>query len=247
MSIAGMLAIRKKISRETLEACHEVGGIMLAVVGTLYAILVGLIIVNSQSKVDEASQMAVTEANMLSNIYHLSATFKDPARHQIRTAIHDYAVAVTTEDWAMVEENKQKEATIPPYRALWSAVTRYIPAEEHEKACYATMVENLEDLLAARRYRMVSVKGGLSPVLWSVLIGGGIGIVLFTYFFFVNNLLAQGLMTGFVAVFLSMNVYLIYIYQNPYRPELGAKDAGFGFDFTPKWFIEHQEQREKEQ
>jgi hypothetical protein len=29
---------------------------------------------------------------------------------------------------------------------------------------------------------------------------------------------------------------LIFICQNPYRPELGAKNAGFGYSFTPNWY-----------
>ena len=63
-------------------------------------------------------------------------------------------------------------------------------------------------------------------------------LVLFTYFFFVESMLSQTLMTACVAIFLSMNVFLIYIYQNPYLPELGAKDAGFGDGFNPSWFLD---------
>lgn len=239
IAIVGMWLVRKRISRESLEACHEVGGIMLAIVGTLYAIVVGLIVVDSQSKVDAAKQMSITESNMLSNIFHLTKTFKNPARHKIREAIHEYAVAVTKQDWERIEENREKEGTIPPYRKIWKEVTDYNPTNNNEQQCYATVLNNLEDLSAARKYRMVASKNGLSSILWSVLVAGGIGIVLFTYFFFVENMVAQTIMTGFVTVFLAMNVYLIHVCQNPYRPELGAKDAGFGFSFTPDWFIDN--------
>ena len=238
IAVVGMYLVRKSISRQTLEACHEVGGIMLAIVGTLYAIVVGLIVVSSQSRVDEASQMAVTESNMLSNIYHLSKTFKEPVRRKIRATIHEYAVAVTSEDWSKVESDQEKEETIPPYRKLWSEITAYNPQQPNEQQCYATMLNNMEDLSAARKFRMVASKNGLSPVLWYVLVGGGVGIVLFTYFFFVESMFAQLLMTAFVAVFISMNVYLIHVCQNPYRPELGAKVAGFGGSFTPEWFVD---------
>ncbi len=236
LSIAGLLFVRKKFSREQFESCHEVGGFLLSVVGTLYAILVGLIVVNSQGKVDAASQMAVAEANMLSNIYHLSNTFKEPARTNMHKHIYEYAVAAVNQDWALVEEGVEKEATIPAYQALWKDITTYVPHEDNESQCYATMLGNIQELSEARKYRMVAARGGLAPVLWSVLIAGGIMIVLFTYFFFVNSFAAQAIMTAFVSVFLSLNVYLIYICQNPYRPELGAKEAGFGFAFTPDWF-----------
>lgn len=238
LSVAGMFLVRKSVSRQTLESCHEVGGFLLAIIGTLYAILVGLIVVNSQAKVDAASDMSVTEANRLSHIFHMASTFKEPGRQKIRSDIHMYALAAVKQDWSKVEDGAEKEATIGPYRHLWRDVTAYVPEGDKESECYSKILDDLEELSDARKYRMVAARGGLSSVLWSVLICGGIMLVLFTYFFFVESLLSQALMTACVAVFLSMNVFLIYIFQNPYRPELGAKEAGFGFSFNPNWFVE---------
>ncbi len=236
IALFGMALVRKKAKRESLEASHEVGGYLLAIVGTLYAILVGLIVVSAQAKVDTASQMAVTEANMLTNIYHLSKTFDEASRKKIRQDLYEYATIASTQDWAKVEEGEEKEGTVAPYRHLWQDVTAYVPRNDNDKECYARMLDDLEELSDARKYRMVAAKSQLSPVLWSVLIAGGVMIVLFTYFFFVESLLTQTLMTAFVAIFLSMNIYLIYVCQNPYRAELGAKEAGFGFSFNPNWF-----------
>ena len=247
LSVGGMFLVRKFIPRESLEACHEVGGYMLAVVGTLYAIVVGLIVVSSQAKVDAASQMAVTESNMLSNIYHLSRTFSEPAGKEIRSTIHEYAERVVDEDWSKVHEGLESEETIKPYRALWHHITGYVPRDNRDSQTYAAMLNDIEQLSEARKYRMVAGRCGLSPVLWGVLIAGGVLTVLFTYFFFVESLVSNAIMTGFVGVFISMNVYLIYICQNPYTPELGAKQAGFGFAFSPKWFAETPPTLEKKQ
>lgn len=236
LSVAGMFLVRRNIDRATLEACHEVGGVMFAVIGTLYAIVVGLIVVSSEAKVDDAGKMAVTEANQLSNMFHLAATFKQPACDRIRKSIHDYAVAVVNQDWTKVETGEETEATIPSYQALWHEITSYVPERGNDSQAYATMLTNMEDLSSARRYRMVEARNKLSPILWTVLVGGGIMVILFTYFFFVESIKAQAIMTTFVALSLSMNVYLIYVCQNPYRPEFGVKKSGFGFSFTPKWF-----------
>lgn len=246
LALAGMFIVRRKIARNTLEACHEVGGILLSVIGTLYAILLGLIVVNAQAKVDEARQMSIVEANMLSNIYHLSRPFKQPAKQNIRDSIYNYALAVVKQDWSNVEDGSEKEASIPHYRSLWRDITSYVPVEQNEQQCYSTMLSNVESLSDARRFRMVAARNGLSPILWTVLIVGGVMVVVFTYFFFVKSIFAQTLMTSFVVVFLALNVYLIYIYQNPYRDELGAKQAGFGFSFTPNWFKDNPEHPDKD-
>lgn len=247
LSIAGLVIVRKRFSPDLLKACHEVGGVMLAVIGTLYAIIIGMIVVNSQAKVDQASQMAISESNMLSSIFHLATTFQQPARDEIKEAIHQYASVVVEQDWSKVEQGKEKEASIPAYQKLWKTVTGYTPVNNKDQQSYSLMLSNMEELTAARRFRMVSAKGGLPLILWAVLIAGGVLTIWFTYFFYMESLIAQIIMTAGVAVFMSMNVYLIYICQNPYRVELGVKRTGFGYDFTPRWFEKHYRMESKQE
>lgn len=247
LSVTGLILVRKRFSPDLLKACHEVGGVMLAVIGTLYAIIIGMIVVNSQAKVEQASQMAISESNMLSSIFHLATTFEQPARDEIKEAIHQYASVVVEQDWSKVEQGKEKEASIPAYQKLWKTVTGYTPVNNKDQQSYSLMLSNMEELTAARRFRMVSAKGGLPLVLWAVLIAGGVLTIWFTYFFYMESLVAQIIMTAGVAIFMSMNVYLIYICQNPYRVELGVKRTGFGYDFTPRWFEKHYRMESQDQ
>lgn len=246
VSLLGLFLVRRKISRDALLACHEVGGYLLAVVGTLYAILLGLVVVDSQNKLDQAKQMSIVEANMLSNIYHLSRSFKQPTKQEIRDSLYDYALAVKSQDWEHVEDGEEREATIASYRRLWRSVTSYEPVSNNEQQCFSTILGNLEQLSDARRFRMVSSRCGLSPVLWTVLLVGGVMVILFTYFFFVESLFSQALMTAFVVIFLALNIYLVFICQNPYRPELSAKDAGFGIGFKAEWFLDKKDHPDKD-
>ena len=191
LSVTGLVLVRKRFSPDLLKACHEVGGVMLAVIGTLYAIIIGMIVVNSQAKVEQASQMAISESNMLSSIFHLATTFEQPARQEIKDAIHEYASVVVAQDWSRVEQGKEKEASIPSYQKLWKTVTGYTPVNNKDQQSYSLMLSNMEELTAARRFRMVSAKGGLPLVLWAVLIAGGVLTIWFTYFFYMESLIAQ--------------------------------------------------------
>lgn len=46
LSVAGLLAVRRYIHLDNLRKCHEVGGYLLSVVGTMYAVLLGLVVVD---------------------------------------------------------------------------------------------------------------------------------------------------------------------------------------------------------
>lgn len=234
VALTGMWLVRRKFTGETLEANHEVAGYMLSIVGTLYAILLGLIVVNVQTKFEVANQMAVTEENCLSDIAHLGSIYAENSRKEIHKHLYDYAVAARDQDWAEVSTGHAKEATIPSYRALWQTINHLELTDTKQQNSYANLLSAMTQLSDARRFRMVASHNVLSPILWAVLIIGEILIVWFTYFFFVRSMKAQTIMTAFVVVFLSLNVFLVYLYDNPYRSELGARNAGV--TFHPEWF-----------
>jgi hypothetical protein len=218
---------------------HEVAGYMLSIVGALYAILLGLIVVNVQTKFEVANQMAVTEANCLSDLAHLANIYSEPARKKVHKHLYDYAIAARDEDWSQVSTGQVKEATIPAYRALWATINKMEVAGNKQESAYSNILTVMAQLSDARRFRMVASHNGLSPILWAVLIVGELLIVWFTYFFSVENLKAQTIMTTFVVVFLSLNLLLVFLYDNPYRTDLGARNAGV--TFHPEWFQEDPE------
>ncbi|HEY9731184.1 MAG TPA: hypothetical protein V6C89_04695 [Drouetiella sp.] len=233
VSLGGMWIVRNKVPRAVLVENHEVAGYMLSTVGALYAILLGLIVVNVQSKFEAANRMAVTEANCLSDLAHLSAIYSESSRKQIHKHLYDYAVAARSEDWSQVSTGQIKEATIPAYRALWISINKLEVEGSKQESAYSTMLSVMAELSDARRFRMVASHNGLSPILWAVLIIGELLIVWFTYFFSVENVKAQTIMTSFVVLFLSLNLLLVFLYDNPYRTDLGARNAGV--TFHPEW------------
>lgn len=239
ISLGGMWLVRTKVPRQTLLENHEVAGYMLSIVGTLYAILLGLIVVNVQSKFEVANQMAMTEANCLSDVAHLAALYSDSTRRAIHGHLYDYAVAAKEQDWSKVSTGEMQEATIKPYRALWKTINKMELQGSKQESGFSNVLSTMAQLSDARRFRMVATRNGLSPILWAVLIIGEVLIVWFTYFFFVENIKAQTLMTSFVVIFLSLNLLLVFLYDNPYRSELGARNAGV--TFHPEWFKEDAE------
>jgi hypothetical protein len=66
--------------------------------------------------------------------------------------------------------------------------------------------------------------------MWLVLIVGGVFTIIFTYFFGVEKIRVQALMTLLVAMTLSLNVYLVFVFGNPMSTDLGVKPGPFQLD-----------------
>jgi hypothetical protein len=61
-----------------------------------------------------------------------------------------------------------------------------------------------------------------------VLITGAALTILFTFFFWVESTITQVALTIFVALFISLNMLLVKLFENPYRSELMIKHGAFG-------------------
>ncbi len=64
--------IKNLISHATLRKAHEVGGYYLALVGTVYGILLGLVVLDVITKCQAAERTVNTEAKSLLAVYSLS-------------------------------------------------------------------------------------------------------------------------------------------------------------------------------
>lgn len=87
LSVGGLFLVRKKFKSETQKACHEVGGYLLAIIGSLYAILLGMIVVGSNAKVDQAAQKATVEGP--------ESTFSPICKSSLMPAVIAWSVRAT--------------------------------------------------------------------------------------------------------------------------------------------------------
>jgi len=225
----GALLARTSFLRKEFSKHHEVAGYLLSIVGTLYSVLLGLIVVDVQSKFDQARMMAETEANCCSTIANFSRGFPPEVRTTILVPLKSYYTTVQTEDWEAIASGAQIEGSIPDYQHLWRAIARYDPNGNREISCYNHELDTMKSLSDARRYRMFARKRALSEVVWTVLIVGAILTITFTYMFWVESKTLQLVLTVFVALFISLNLLLVRLFENPYRQELGIKQSAFSF------------------
>ncbi len=229
-SIAGLCIVRKMIGLSKLQTYHEVAGHLRSVVGTLYAVLLGLVIVDVQSKYQDAKVMGETEANAVANVFILSHGLPAKYSHPLKKDAENYTNA-SLKEWQGDGASFASESAFC-IRAMWFDTIIFEPKTNREQACYGNLLTNLSQIGDCRRYRALSNSGTVSPVLWAVLIAGGTLTLIFTYFFGIESLAVQSVMTAFVALTLAMNILLVLLFSNPYKGYLRIYPAGLKYDKT---------------
>lgn len=220
VSVVGLVVVRKVFHLDKIKQCHEVGGYLLSVVGTMYAVLLGLVVVDAMTKFQSARSVFESECNSLADVFILAGSLPEPKSTNIRQLCTNYAKEVVEVEWETQKNGQVDEAARRAAIALMKEIADYEPHTENHKAIYPKMLDEACQLWDDRRARTNLAQYGVPGVEWTVLIIGGIATVVFTYFFGVESIKAQAVMTAMVSLLISLNMYLVLLFGAPFSGDL---------------------------
>ncbi len=216
LSCLGQIAFRKLLGSQRLSSCHEVGGYYFSVVGTFYAVLVGLIIFDAQARFDDAKTDVESEASALFMIHLHAARLPQPQGAEIQTLIKTYADRVIDNEWDTMKNGHRDDVA----RGLLVAVSKKLDAIEPKTQGQETVFDKVQDELTLawtmRRQRISHVEYRLPDLEWEVLLIGGLVTVVFSYFFVLESLWMQAAMTSLMSLVIAFNIYVVVELSNPY-------------------------------
>jgi len=226
-SVLGLLGIRRLLRGRDLLSCHDVGGYLLSIVGTLYAVILGLIVVDSMSKFQEARLTTEQESNSLANVLILANQLPQDQRDETQRHARVYIERVVNDEWPhMAQGGSSAEARKAAIRLI-DTVTDFEPTTEKEQAIYAAQLESLCQFWDSRRTRTVAAAHGVPSLEWVVLLGGGGLTVAFTYFFKLEHLRIQVIMTVMVSTIIALNLYLVLMFGYPFSGDMKISPESF--------------------
>jgi drug/metabolite transporter (DMT)-like permease len=81
---------------------------------------------------------------------------------------------------------------------------------------YAESLRRLNNMAQYRRMRIFAGNDTVPPVIWLVLLVGGVFAVSYTFFFGMKNIRAQYLITASLTVTVTSILFLIYVLDHPF-------------------------------
>ncbi|MCA9817038.1 MAG: DUF4239 domain-containing protein [Cyanobacteria bacterium HKST-UBA01] len=230
LAVGGLFFARKITHADTLKEHNQVADPMLQVIGTLYAVLLGLLVVQSMETFQKARLNVESEAVALADTFRLSTALPPKLRDSLQDSCLDYAKAVVEEEWDDMQREETCDRAWESIDKMWWDIISYEPTTVREQYVYPELLAAAKSLNDHRRSRLVTSRTWVSPILWVVLITGAISVITFTYSFGINSMKAQIFMTSLVALTLSLNIYLWSIYNNPFYGLLRVEPEAFKMD-----------------
>jgi uncharacterized protein DUF4239 len=227
-SVAGALLVRRWASVEVLERHNEVAGFIYAVVGVLYAVVLGFTAVIVWQRFDEAQAIVGKEANVLGDLFRDDQAFPPDIRQEVETNLRSYAGIVIDKEWPAMAKGKSSAEARDALNRIWQVYYRIRPQNEFERVWYSESLTKLNQLGEHRRERLLSSEtSGLPAVTWGVLIGAGLITIGFSFLFGTKNAMAQVVMTAGLAMTIALVMLSIVALERPFAGITRIQPAAF--------------------
>jgi len=227
VSIGGMFVVRKNVSLENLRSHHDVTDPLLAVLGTLFAILLGFMLANAMQRFEEARSNIQQEAGCVGDLYRLASGLPSQAKEKTQQDCLSYLNLVIGEEFPLMQKGQLSPQAWNVYGDLWHDCIAYEPQTQRENNIDQYLIAAMSKTGECRRARAAQLNYSLPPTLWFVLLFGGISTIAFTYFFAVDNVRLQILMTSVITMIICLNTYMLAGYDAPFSGDIAITPVAF--------------------
>jgi hypothetical protein len=167
------------------------------------------------------------EADALGDLFREAQVFPVPVQRAIFDAIRMYAKTVVEEEWPAMARGGESPVAWQAYMHLWQSIRSIEPRTPTEINWHATMLQSLAAASDGRRDRLADSRAVLHPVLWVVLLSGGVITVGYTYLFGVRSLMAHLIITTAMATMTTLLLLVILIMDHPFAGSLRVEPEPF--------------------
>ena len=215
VAAVGSRVVRRSVGAEVLAAHNDVAGFIYAVIGVVYAVLLGFTAIIVWEQFQKAEEVAELEANALVDLYRNAQVFPADVRQEIDARLREYAQLVAEKEWPAMGAGKLSPETWAAYDRLWTTYHNFRPQDDHQHTWYEASIQRLNELGDQRRARLLS-NTGIPTVMWIVLLGAGAVTIAFTFFFGTPNPRAQGMMSAALSLTIGIVLLSILALEHPF-------------------------------
>ena len=225
----GQIFVHRRFSTADFVQHNEVGGFIIAVVGTLYAVVLGFHTVVIWQHYADSEDLVALESAAAADAWHTAVGLPDGIRAKVRRDVVDYVQIMTQDEWPLMRRGSfSPQADIAVMDAIGGAGD-FTPVNWRESNAQSATLQQLVFLHDDRQRRLTNNERGVSWFEWLVLFIGAVCVICFCWLFGLKNPRTHLLMTSAVAVIIVSMLVLLFELQYPFRSNIGiGNDAWIG-------------------
>ncbi len=216
LAVGGLALVEYLVPWHLRREHNDVAGFIYAVLGVVYAVLLGFTTIVTWEDFEAARSTTESEANELAELFWLAGELPEPEGERIQELAQSYAKVVTDEEWSLMEQGQASPRAWALTDEMRSSIYGFEPDTDAEQVLYDQGLTLVHDLVDERRLRLLEAQKGIPHILWGVLVVGGIIVMGFTYLFGLENTRSHTLMIAALAAIIALVLFTIYALDRPF-------------------------------
>lgn len=225
VTLVGAAIVRRFAPEDVLREHNDLSGFILAVVGVVYAVLLGFVAVDTWVRYDLAETRTYDEASSLTEIYRDADVF--PQRDALRHELRGYAESIISVDFPSMLAGNETTGTRPQIEAIGSTIRHLTVKHPNEPNVQYQMLAALQSTLADRDARLSMSASGINEAVWVVLLLGAALTIGFTYLFGFRHARLRMIMIGALSAMIGLVLFLAISLDVPFRGDVRVGPDAF--------------------
>lgn len=231
LAVAVHLLVQRRFEYGVLSRHNDVAGFLLSVVGVIYAVVLGFVVIVAWQKYDTAKHDVESEVAATIDLDHAVTGFPAPLRNRLRKQLLAYAHRVVSDEWPAMRAGRLGLAGSPILEEVSTEIETFAPHTMAQADTHQVALADIQRAWDARRERILQDEPSVPPILWMALVAGAVATLGFAYLFGVENRLAQLVMTAIVAALIGIMFVVIAAFDRPFRGSVGIAPSGWYYFF----------------
>jgi Protein of unknown function (DUF4239) len=206
---------------------NDVAGFVYAVLGVLYAVMLGFVVVNEWESLEAVKSNIFTETNELGSLYWNSRALPPDQGRALEKTTKDYANVVINEEWEMMNDGKSSAEATQLVYTMRDEINALPTATPKQQEIDQQSLEHVNNLAAARRARINESAESVPPILWVVLILGSVLTVGYSFLFGLANFWAHLVISAPLGVMVVLVLIVIDQLNHPFGGLVAVEPDAF--------------------
>ena len=222
-----VLLARKFLQGRVREGHNDVLVPLFLTAGTIYAVMLGFLVVVVWEAYGNAKDNVGAEASTLTTMYRMTNGMEPGELKVMREHIREYTEAVAEKEWAI---QAKTGGASPDARRQVAAIYREfaaMPRDVESSAVNREFLQQFSNVTAARNKRTLQAGEEVPWVLWLGLVGGATIVVAMSCMLYMDKLWPHVLGSIVLTVMIGMLLCVTVILAKPFKGALALKPEPF--------------------
>jgi hypothetical protein len=230
LAIIGQVLVQRLVPLPTRRSSTAATGAIYEALCVMFGVSLAFSLFLVSNAFRDAERTLESEAGNLQDIYREAGQLPKPEGGRIRELAESYARVVVEEEWPLIgrgQESQPSPQAETLSEELEESIEGFEPGTNREQAVHTQLITLADDLGDDRELRLLESRQGVPPILWTILVIGGILTVAFTFLFGVEPPWFHRLAIAALTVVIVLVLYAIYRIEYPFTGEVRVRPDAF--------------------